>query len=46
LKWYRLAAYQGNAAAQANLGYAYAKGWGVSLDYGEAMKGDVTLTPT
>ena len=33
VKWYRLAAAQGNAMAQANLGLRYAKGEGVPQDY-------------
>ena len=32
-KWYRLAAEQGNAWGQGNLGEAYAKGEGVPQDY-------------
>ena len=31
VKWYRLAAEQGNAAAQSNLGVMYARGKGVLL---------------
>ena len=33
MKWYRLAADQGNACAQYNLGIMYAKGQGVPQDY-------------
>ena len=33
VKWYRLAADQGYAAAQVNLGYMYANGQGVTQDY-------------
>ena len=38
LKWYRKAADQGHASAQANLGVFYNKGHGVSQDYAEAAK--------
>ena len=38
VKMFRLAADQGNAAAQANLGVMYAKGQGVPQDYSEAVK--------
>ena len=38
VKWYRLAAEQGNARAQYNLGYAYDNGEGVEQDYVEAVK--------
>ena len=38
MKWYRLAADQGNASAQFNLGVMYAKGEGVPQDYAEAVK--------
>ena len=38
VKWYRLAAEQGDAAAQNNLGWMYANGRGVSQDDGEAVK--------
>ena len=38
VKWYRKAAEQGNAAAQANLGYCYQNGQGVVQDYDEAVK--------
>ncbi len=37
-KWYRLAADQGNADAQNNLGIMYVKGEGVPQDYVEAHK--------
>ena len=33
LKWYRLAADQGNAIAQYNLGFMYDNGQGVPQDY-------------
>lgn len=33
VKWYRLAAEQGNASAQFNLGVMYAKGHGVTSNY-------------
>ena len=38
VKWYRMAADQGNASAQFNLGYCYDMGQGVPQDYGEAVK--------
>jgi TPR repeat protein len=38
LKWYRLAADQGNAQAQANLGIMYEKGQGVPRNAAEAMR--------
>jgi len=38
LKWYRLAAGQGAAKAQFNLGFMYELGAGVPQDYGEAVK--------
>jgi TPR repeat protein len=38
VKWYRLAADQGNAMAQYNLGATYANGQGVTQDYKEAVK--------
>jgi TPR repeat protein len=38
VKWYRLAAEQGNAAAQNNLGLCYHKGLGVTQDPAEAVK--------
>ncbi len=37
-KWYKLAANQGHAGAQTNLGAMYAKGRGVAQDYKEAFK--------
>ena len=37
LRWYRLAADQGNAIAQNNIDYWYEQGWGVARDYDEAM---------
>lgn len=36
MKWYRLAAKQGNAMAQNNLGLKYTKGQGVPQDFGTA----------
>ena len=38
IKWYRLAAEQGNANAQYNLGLMYDNGEGVPQDYKEAVK--------
>jgi uncharacterized protein len=38
VRWYRLAADQGNADAQAGLGYMYALGHGVPSDYVEAVR--------
>ena len=38
VKWYRLAAEQGDANAQYNLGVMYHKGKGVPQDYAEAVK--------
>jgi TPR repeat protein len=38
VKWYRLAAAQGHAAAQSNLGTMYVNGQGVVQDYAEAVK--------
>jgi TPR repeat protein len=38
MKWYRLAADQGNAGAQSNLGNMYEFGQGVPQNYAEAMK--------
>jgi hypothetical protein len=38
VKWYRLAAAQGYAAAEYSLGVAYDKGQGVPQDYREAVK--------
>ncbi len=38
VKWYRLAADQGNAFAQYNLGLMYANGEGVPQNYAEALK--------
>ena len=38
LKWYRLAAAQGDALAQYNLGVMYAKGQGVPQDYAEGLE--------
>ena len=36
-KWYRLAADQGDASAQLNLGVSYDNGQGVPQDYSEAI---------
>ena len=38
VSWYRLAAEQGHAMAQSDLGFMYEKGRGVGQDYGEAVK--------
>jgi len=38
MKWYRLAADQGDAWAQSNLGWMYRKGQGVPQDYAEAVE--------
>jgi TPR repeat protein len=38
VRWYRLAADQGNATARANLGVMYADGQGVPQDYVEAVR--------
>ena len=38
VKWYRLAAEQGNAKAQYNLAVMYDNGEGVPQDYAEAVK--------
>ena len=38
VKWFRLAAEDGNAPAQYSLGLAYEKGQGVPQDYQEAIK--------
>ena len=38
MKWYRLAAEQGHAKAQHNLGIMYDNGNGVPQDYAEAVK--------
>jgi hypothetical protein len=38
VKWYKLAAEQGYASAQYNLGYMYDKGKGVPQDYKTAVK--------
>jgi uncharacterized protein len=38
VKWFRLAADQGNGYAQFNLGFMYDKGEGVPQDYAEAVK--------
>ena len=36
--WYRIAAEQGHAGAQANLGFMYENGTGVTQDYAEALQ--------
>ena len=36
VRWYRLAAAQGEAAAQNNLGFMYAEGQGVAQDFASA----------
>jgi TPR repeat protein len=38
MRWYRLAADQGNATAQNNIGWLYDNGWGLKQDYIEAMR--------
>jgi TPR repeat protein len=38
MRWFRLAALQGDASAQSNLGVMYYKGQGIAQDYGEARK--------
>jgi TPR repeat protein len=38
VKWFRLAAAQGHADAQCNLGVAYSNGDGVSVDKVESVK--------
>jgi hypothetical protein len=38
VRWYRLAAEQGNALAQVKLGLMYDKGQGVAQDYTEAVR--------
>jgi len=38
IRWYRLAADQGNASAQYNLGVMYRRGDGVPQDYAEAIR--------
>ena len=38
MKWYRLAAVQGDAEAQRSLGEMYHEGLGVEQDYKEAVK--------
>ena len=38
VKWFRLAADQGHADAQTNLGICYAKGEGVTQDFTEAVR--------
>jgi uncharacterized protein len=36
MRWFRLAADQGNAQAQSNIGALYANGWGVERDPAQA----------
>ena len=38
VNWYRKSAEQGNASGQANLGYMYRNGYGVTIDYTESLK--------
>ena len=38
VRWYRLAAAQGHAAAQFNLGHMLHRGQGVAQDYAEAVR--------
>jgi TPR repeat protein len=38
VRWYRMAAEQGNARGQGNLGFMYANGQGVPQDYAEAVR--------
>jgi TPR repeat protein len=38
LRWFRLAADQGDAAAQINIGYRYQYGEGVPQDHAEALR--------
>ncbi len=38
VRWYRLAADQGNAGAQYNLGLCYENGWGVTQSLEEAAR--------
>jgi TPR repeat protein/membrane associated rhomboid family serine protease/lipoprotein NlpI len=38
MRWYRMAADQGDAAAQVNVGGLYANGWGVPQNYPEATQ--------
>jgi FOG: TPR repeat, SEL1 subfamily len=38
VEWYRKSAEQGNASGQANLGYMYSNGYGITKDYAEAIK--------
>jgi len=38
VEWYRKSAEQGYAEGQANLGYMYSNGYGVTKDYAEAVK--------
>jgi hypothetical protein len=44
VKWYRLAADQGHATAQSNLGVKYENGEGVRQDHAEAVKCCFSLT--
>jgi len=38
MRWYRIAADQGNARANYNIGVLYERGWGVTQDYAETMR--------
>ena len=38
MRWFRIAADQGNARAAYNIGVLYERGWGVAQDYAEAMR--------
>jgi hypothetical protein len=38
MRWYRLAAAQGHAPAQAKVGFMYSNGKGVACDYPEALR--------
>src|SRR5262249_21230285 len=38
MRWYRIAADQGDARAQDAVGHLYVHGWGVSANYPEAMR--------
>ena len=38
MRWFRMAADQGDARASYNIGVLYERGWGVAQDYSEAMR--------
>jgi uncharacterized protein len=38
MRWFRMAAARGDAAAENDIGALYGKGWGVSQNYAEAMR--------